>query len=188
MEVNHLIKKCIFFLFLLLLCNCKKDKNVYKKEVKPSVSIINAMVKIDTNSFRKVKNVIGLREKVVDNTLFAFLKIEDDTIQFYYDYQNPNKYDRKYVRNQKVLNFISLNNIIDADTIDFYEPMATRFSGKEFYKDKNDNILIRTDIIWNDNPSYRLVQILTKTECIEFLELDFIRKDTINYYENRIIQ
>lgn len=194
MEANRLIRIIFLVLISFTLVNCKKEKKNNSLSNEPNISLINAFIEIDTNSFKHIdkEKVIGLREKSIDNTLFSYLKIEEDTIMFYFDYLNPKKYDRKYVRNGKVLNFVTLNNIEGADKLDFYEPFSTRFQGNEFYKDKNDNILIKTDIYWGgfDN-GYRLIQILTKTECLEYFELTSTnsgRYPNKEYYDDRIIK
>ena len=194
MVKKQLTKNIIIYIFLCLFINCKKLKKLDSFKLEPSVSLVNAFIKIDTNSFRKikVKDVINIKEDSIDNRLFSYLKIENDTIMFYFDADNPNKYDRKYIRNGKVLNFLTFNNIENADSIDFYEPFYSRFKGNEFYKDKFENILIKSDMLWGtfDN-GFRMIQLLTKTDCIEYLELTSTnsgRYPNKEYYDNRIIK
>ena len=194
MDKEQLISKIFLLLLLSLFINCKKEKNNNKLKFEPSVSLRNAFIEIDTNSFKKINeiDVIHIKQDSIDNTLFSYLKIENDTIMFYFDYNNPKKYDRKFIRNGKVLNFVTLNNVEGANELDFYEPFSTRFQGNEFYKDKLGNILIKTDMNWGtfDN-GYRMIQLLTKTECIEYLELTSTnsgRYPNKKYYDDRIIQ
>lgn len=172
MEVNQLTKYLFSFFYLLLFTNCMHKENT-KINKNPLATSLNAKIIVDTLKFKKVLYT-QLKDNANDNNLFAIFKIENDTLKFYHYYLDSNLYDRKIIRNDNTLNFISLNNydITNNDThgIKFFETFFPDYYKSDFYVDKNKNILIKTKKYYGRNSSHEFVQILTSSTCIEYFE------------------